>query len=198
MRSSSKLVAFLGVMSAVIFVVLLFETQVFAAILTISPCFLSLPIAVSLCIYGDWKKMFIGGTVLGVCSFIMSFMFPQFIVFANPLISVVPRVLFGIAAYGICKFVKYLFKSSNSCFLKEILPDSIAGITGAIVNTVLVVLALFIFNFTGLEDVLAMIISFNSLFEIISCAVFVPIITRTIRKYYKTNLSQENNNGDDK
>lgn len=185
-NGTTKLIAFSGIMGAVIFVVLLLETQVFASILPISPCFLSIPLAVSLSIWGDWKKMFIGGTIFGFCSFFMSFMFPSMIVFANPLISIVPRVILGITAYGTCAGIKRLTAKGKSKFLRNYLPDAVAGIVGAVTNTILVVTGLYIFKFTGIEDALTLIISFNALAEIICCAILVPIIAGVIRKYYKT------------
>ncbi|MCQ2387624.1 MAG: ECF transporter S component [Clostridia bacterium] len=181
MNKSAKTVAFLGVFGALIFVVLLLETQVFAAILPVSPCYLSLPLAISLCLYGDYKNMFIGGTILGLCSFIMSFMFPQFIMFANPLISVLPRLLLGIVAYFVCELAKIIFKKENK-FCKTV-PYVLAGIFGAITNTVLVVSGLFIFGFTGIETALASIISFNALIEIVCSAILVPIIVFSIKRY---------------
>ena len=190
-NGKSKTIAFLGVMSAVIFVVLLLETQVFSVILPISPCFLSLPLSISLCIWGGWKKMFIGGTIIGCCSFIMSFMFPQFIAFANPLISILPRVLFGIVAFGVYKGVKKITAKSENKFLNSILPDSIAGITGAVVNTVLVVTMLFLFKFTGIEDAIAVVLSVNAVTEIVCSAILVPIIAGTIRKYYRVDQKDE-------
>lgn len=183
MNTKSKTVAFFGVMTALIFVVLLLETQVFALILPVSPCFLSLPLAISISIYDDYKKMFIGGTILGLCSFIMAFMFPQFIVFANPLISILPRFLFGIVAFYVYKLLRSLTKNCKSKFMVKILPCSVAGICGAITNTVLVVLGLFLFKFTGIEDALATIISVNALLEIAFSAILVPVIVNTIQKY---------------
>ena len=83
-------VAFIGVMAALIFVVLTIETYVFIGILGINPAFLSLPLAIALCLYGDWKEEFVGGTIFGVCAFIISFMV-AYVPMYNPLISVLPR-----------------------------------------------------------------------------------------------------------
>lgn len=183
-NSKAKTVAFLGVIGALIFVVLLVETQVFAVILPVSPCFLSLPLAISLSVYGDYKKMFVGGTVLGVCSFIMSLMFPQFIVFLNPLVSILPRTIFGIVAFAVYKLVSKITKNGKSNFIKETLPLGLSGIFGAITNTVLVVTALYIFKFTGIEDAIATVLSVNALIETVCSCLLVPVIVKTIKKYF--------------
>ncbi len=183
MNTSAKRIAFFGVFGALIYVLLLLETQVLGTILPISPCFLSLPLAISLSVYGDYKNMFIGGTVLGVCSLLLSLIFPQFIVFLNPLISVLPRLILGIVAFGVCKLFKWIFKNSKSNFFKSVLPYSLSGMFGAITNTVLVVTMLFIFNFTGIEQAFQTIISFNALIEIISAIILVPVITKAIKIY---------------
>ncbi len=182
---SAKGIAFLGVMTALVYVVLYLETFVFSAILPISPCFLSLPLAISLSIFFNHKTMFIGGGILGCCSFILALIFPQFAVFLNPLISILPRLMIGVVAYFVMLFIKKLLKNAKSENLKTILPDCVAGIFGALTNTVLVVTMMFLFKFTGLEDAFATIISFNVLAELVCSAVFVPILARTIRKFLK-------------
>jgi uncharacterized membrane protein len=97
-KSSAQTIALAGVMSALVFVVLTLETLVFKYFIDPSPAFFSIPIALALSMYGDWKKSFLGGTILGMCSLILAFAI-GYITFYNPLISVLPRVIIGVVAY---------------------------------------------------------------------------------------------------
>ena len=181
MNSKAKTVAYLGVMTALVFVVLMLETYVFIAFINPSPAFLTIPIAISLSLRGKKSDMFVGGTILGVCSFILSFMLGV-VAFHNPLISILPRVLMGVVAYFINALFAKLFAKSNSNFLREILPLSLAGMFGVLTNTVLVLTMLSVFDFSGLSAVFETLITFNFLIEFVCGAVLVPILVKVIRK----------------
>ena len=106
-------IAFVGVMAALIFVLFLLEGAVLSP-LGMTACILSLPVSISLSIYDDWKKSFVGGTLLGVCSCIFCLIFASmFIVYANPLISVLPRFFIGITAYWTYFGLSKLFRKAK-------------------------------------------------------------------------------------
>lgn len=184
-KTTAGKIAYLGVMSALILGLLLIETQVLSGLLPVTPCYLSLPIAVAISIFtGKKSYFFIGGTIFGVISFILSFIFGQ-VWFSNPLISVLPRVLFGVTAGFTFLGLKKLTAKSNNAFLRKVLPCSVAGIVGAITNTVLVVSGFFIFGWQDLQTAIVTILSFNALIEIVCCALIVPVIVAVSRKYYR-------------
>ena len=108
-RNVSHTVAFIGVMTALMAVVLTLETYVFIYFIKPSPAFLSIPLFIALSMYGDWKRSFIGGTIFGCCSFVLSFVV-GYTVFYNPLISVLPRTIAGVAGYFILHGLMVLFK----------------------------------------------------------------------------------------
>lgn len=180
MKISTRAIAFFGVIGALCFVVLLLETQVFAAILPVSPCFLSLPLALSVCLMGDIKQSVGGGLVLGLCSLVLSLIFPQFLAFLNPLVSVLPRVLAGLAAYGAYRLFAKIFRKAGK-FFKDSFSLGVGGAVGAISNTVLVVFALYVFRFTGIEDALATVLSVNALIELVCSAMLVPLIVPAVK-----------------
>ncbi|MBQ7642883.1 MAG: hypothetical protein IJS67_03170 [Clostridia bacterium] len=181
MNSKAKIIAYLGVMTALIFTVLMLETYVFIFVIKPSPAFLTIPIAIALCLKGKKYDMFVGGTILGVTSFILSFIV-GYTPFYNPLISVLPRVLIGVAAYFVNLLVTGVFKNSKSAFVRETLPLSIAGMAGVLTNTVLVITMLALFDFSGISAVFTTILSFNFLIEFVGGAVLVPVVVKVIRK----------------
>lgn len=99
-KDKAHLIAFIGIMTALMFTVLMLETYVFIYFIKPSPAFLTIPLFIALSMYSDWKHSFIGGTIFGCCSFILSFIV-GYTVFYNPLISILPRTLTGVAAYWI-------------------------------------------------------------------------------------------------
>lgn len=182
--SKTKLIALIGVLSALIFVFLIVETQVLNGVLPVTPCYLSLPIAISISIFAKDKVMpFIGGTILGFCSFILSFVFGLSF-FMNPLISVLPRVIIGLTSSLIYVVLSKRLSGTKSVFLRKTFPASVAGIVGAVTNTVLVVTAFYIFGFQNLKEALLTILSFNALIEIVCSAILVPTIVMALRSVF--------------
>ena len=185
----TKIVALAGVMSALMFVVLLLETYVFIAFIKPSPAFLSIPIAISLSVYGNKKTMFLGGTVFGICSFVLSFIV-GYITFYNPLISVLPRVMMGIIAYFACTMILRLTKNSKNGFLKNVLPYSVGGLFGVLANTCLVLLSMSIFSGDPFIDTaIGVILGLNFSLELICAIILVPILVAAIKEYNDNNKS---------
>ncbi len=181
-NSKTKVIAFIGVMSALMFILLYLETYVFVALIPLAPpAVLSLSLAFTLCVFDDWKKMFIGGTILGCCSMLVAFAIAN-PVFIFPWISVLPRILAGMSAYGGTALIKKFTKNSQKKFAKEYLPYSVGAIFGTITNTVLVLGVMFAFKFIGIEDVVATFIAFNFPAEVIGSGILTPILTRVVKK----------------
>lgn len=181
-RNASHTVAFIGIMAALMAVVLTLETYVFIYFIKPSPAFLSIPLFISLSMYGDWKRSFIGGTVFGCCSFALSFIV-GYTVFYNPLISILPRTIAGVAGYFILHGLTVLFKGKS----KESVRALAAALT-VIVHTVLVLGAMEIFASSGafFDTVWQVIIGVNFLAEFICAMVLTPILVRVMKKYTKT------------
>ena len=192
-------VAFIGVMAALIFAVLTLETYVFIGLLGINPAFLSLPLAIALCMYDDWREEFVGGTIFGVCAFIISFMV-AYVPMYNPLISVLPRVLMGVAAYWIYHLFSYCvhrilekrekkgkpaLSRGRNIFLRETLPAAIGGLIGALTNTVLVLVMMALFGGDEFAIAFKVAIAFNSPIEMACCVILVPIYVRIMKRTLK-------------
>lgn len=184
-KDKAHLVAFIGVMSALMFVLFLLETAVLAPV-GMTACILSLPVAIALSIFDDWKSSFIGGTILGVCSCICCLFFTAFIQYANPLISILPRTILGITAYWTYFGLSKLFKKAKKIVIRESLPACIAGIVGSLTNTVLYLTAASLFLGGTFQDaintIVGVAIAIYFPIELCACAVLVPIYVRVIKK----------------
>ena len=181
-RSASHTVAFIGVMTALMAVVLTLETYVFIYFIKPSPAFLSIPLFIALSMYADWKRSFIGGTIFGCCSFVLSFVV-GYTVFYNPLISILPRTIAGVAGYFILHGLMVATKGKVMHVVR-----GVAAACTVLLHTVLVLAAMEIFASGGafFDTVWQVIIGVNFISEF-ACAIFLtPVLIRVMKKYTRT------------
>lgn len=181
-QSVSQTVAFIGVMTALMAVVLTLETYVFIYFIKPSPAFFSIPLFIALSMYADWKCSFIGGTIFGCCSFALSFLV-GFEAFYNPLISVLPRTITGVVGYFILHGLTVLTKGKA----KDIIRAIAAALT-VVLHTLLVLGAMEIFSAGGafFYNVWQTIIGLNFTLEFVCAILLVPIFIRVMKKFTKT------------
>lgn len=189
-------IAFVGVMSALMFVLFLLEGALSITV-GISTCVLSLPVAIALSIYGDWKKSFIGGTLLGVCSCIFCLIFGM-AVYANPLISILPRFFIGVTAYwGYFGFSK-LFRKAKHRYFRETLPASLGALAGTVTNSVLYILALNLFaggNLMGaFTQLLQVAVAIYFPVELAASFILVPLYVMALKKVSGRFVEKKNDN----
>ncbi len=192
-KDKAHFVAFVGVMAALIFVLFLLEGAVLSPV-GMTACILSLPVAIAVSIYDDWKKSFVGGTLLGVCSCIFCLVFSAFIKYANPLVSVLPRFCIGVTAYWTYFGLSKLFKKAKNRFVKEALPAAIAGIVGSLTNTVLYLLAVAVCDgraADALTVIMGVAVTIYFPIELVACAILVPIYVKALQKVSRTLLNKK-------
>ncbi len=177
-RTIAHTVAFIGVIAALMFVVLTMETYVFIYFIKPSPAFLSIPLFIALSMYGDWKHSFIGGTVFGFCSFLLSFIV-GYTVFYNPLVSILPRTLAGVGGYFILAGLSKLSKGTAEGVI-----IAVSAALTTLLHTVLVLGAMEIFVPGGafVDTVWQTIIGFNFIAECVCAVLLTPIFVKVIRK----------------
>ena len=182
-KDKAHFIAFIGVMTALMFTVLMLETYVFIFFIKPSPAFLTIPLFIALSMYGDWKHSFIGGTIFGCCSFILSFIV-GYTVFYNPLISILPRTLAGVAGYWIFYGLTMLAGKEK---VRQVLCAVSAGLT-VLLHTVFVLGAMQIFSTGGafFDTVWQVIIGVNFVAEFACAIVLTPILVKVIKKVTKT------------
>ncbi len=179
---TTKNIAIFGMLSALMFVFLLVETYVFTAFLgAFTPAILTLPLAIAISLCNGKKEIWVGGTIFGFCSFFLAVMISN-PVFINPLISILPRILIGVVAYLVFLLVSLIFKNSKNVFCRETLPLSVAGAFGILTNTVCTIFMMFLFKATGIEAVLAVVMSINFVAEIVGAIILVPVYVKVFKK----------------
>ena len=130
----------------------------------------------------------IGGLVLGLTWGLTSYFYAltlgtiEAMIFLNPMVSIVPRVLVGL-------IVSYTIMALDKVNMKEVLKYGLVAGIGTLSNTVLVLSSIFIFASEGVlsfnqafSTIITIIISTNGLLELFAAVIIVPAVVKAIRK----------------
>lgn len=136
------------------------------------------------------KTGLIIGTIWGMLSMLRAFMQPTpfNIVFLNPLISVLPRLLVGLISATVFKLLKDKFSKRTSYAIT-------AGI-GSLTNTVLVLGSIYLFaseayanalgiSETALLGALGTVVLTNGLIEVVASIIILPLLAVSLEKVLK-------------
>lgn len=144
--------------------------------------------------FGPMAGSIIGG-IWGLITFIRAFVWPTSpiatIVFVNPLVSILPRILIGVVAGLTFKFLKEKWASENFAMV-------VAAILGSLTNTILVLGQIYLFyrgqsqalyslNIHDLLPFLLGVIATNGVPEAILAGIISPLIARPLKKRLKNN-----------
>ena len=116
------------------------------------------PVLIAALVEGWWVGGFVG-LVFGVCSLIRAWESGAVgltLFFRNPLISVLPRILFPLGAYAVYLLLKKLFRDGQ---VRDQIAAGIAAAVGAVLNTVLVLGTLYLIYGAKLTELVNNMIS---------------------------------------
>jgi uncharacterized membrane protein len=131
-----------------------------------------------------WKAGAFLGFVWGFTCVLRAFTNPAWLLFTNPMISLVPRVCVGAVA-GL------VFSAVRSTKIGETAGAALAGAAATLTNTVLVLSAIYIFGgmiesyrafFELFKTILSTLIAVNGVIELIAAVLVTPIIYRALQK----------------
>lgn len=130
----------------------------------------------------DWKQALVAGIAFGLTSLVKASTMPGVdFFFVNPLISVLPRAIFGFLAGIVFHFIKKI----NNLLLKNVLTIISAGLLTAL-HTVMVLTMLYLFrnmlNSESFMSILQYVISLNAIIEIGASMVVTPIVITSMSK----------------
>lgn len=134
-----------------------------------------------------WQYGALLGGVWGLSCLVRALTNPLWIMFTNPLISVVPRILVGIVA-GL--MYKWISKTKLGCIGGSIF----AAVAGTLTNTVLVISAMYLFGgmikeyadvFETFKTIYMTIISLNGSVELAAAIILTPAICRPLQPRLK-------------
>lgn len=195
-QSKSYRITIRAILMAFIFVQGMVPFLGFIPIGFISLTIIHITVIVAAITLGTKDGMFVG-LVWGLTTMIRAWTMPttplDTLIFTNPLVSVLPRILVGLVAGFVFSF---LYKKTKSTFL----PTIVAATLGTLTNTILVlgsmgllytapVAAQYGTTANGLFAVLAVAVLTNGIPEVIGAIIITPMITKAI--FAATKLSPE-------
>ena len=195
--SRNRKLALTGALSALVIVLGITKLGLIPIGAVASISILQIPLIIAVMLAGLPSGLFVGA-VFGIMSLIQAAMSPSGAIdplFVNPLCSVLPRMLTGVAAWLIWSFLSKLPK------FPKILSAAITGLLSTVVHTLLVLGCLYIFKGADVREAMGGMgyfallgaVSFNAILEataatIVCAAVYTGIF---ISKNKKSKLSQE-------
>lgn len=164
-------IAIMGMLIALI-VIMTFTNIGYILLVPFSMTTIHIPVIIGAAYFGRKE-----GTLLGLVFGLSSFMFavthsglPEAVLYLNPIISVLPRVLVGLV-------VGLLADGLRKVNLKPALKYILLAITGTLTNTVLVLSAIWIFYSALVEGILKTTIDLGEQFNFSLLAFVVPILS---------------------
>ncbi|CAG9610685.1 ECF transporter S component [Pseudoneobacillus rhizosphaerae] len=185
-------IVLVGMLSAIIIIQTTIPFLGYIPIGPLSLTIIQVTVIIAAIVLGTKEGAIIGG-IWGFITFIRAFVAPTSliapIVFTNPLVSVLPRILIGVVA-------AYVFHRLLSGKLNETVRMSVAGVLGSLTNTVLVLGFIYLFyrepyaNFLKMDleqllPALLTIVATNGITEAILSGVFTPIISKPLLRMRK-------------
>ncbi|MGB6179229.1 ECF transporter S component [Carnobacterium sp.] len=183
-------ISILGILSAIILVQNFVPLLGYIPIPPLNPTIIHITVIVAALTLGTKDGMVIGG-VWGVSRLVKAFIAPtsplDLLLFTNPIISIVPRILVGfIAGYAF-----HLLKKKNG---KESIAMIISSVLASLTNTILVLFFIYIFykddyaaalniDVSTLAKALGAIVMTNGVAEAIAAGIIAPIVARPLKKF---------------
>ncbi len=177
-----------AILSALIIVMTVVPYTGYITVGVIEITTLHIVVALGACLLG-WKYGALLGGVWGVTCLLRAFTNPLWVMFTNPLISLVPRILVGLVGGAVFAALRKTRLSAFACAV-------IAAIAATLTNTVLVLGAIYAFGgmaesyaafFEMFKAAFTYIISVNGLIELAAAAVIVPVVYRAILPAWNRN-----------
>jgi len=201
-NSKAFQVAKYAVMMATIFVAMMLD-RVISLGLPISTAACVLLVTFSFCYLDNtWLTGIIVGALFGFVSFLKEFIFPSsvaaFPVYVWPLITILPRVAMGAAAFSVYRLMLLITKKMGNAYARQTLSMTVATLIGNAVNTVLFLLALNVckivahMDYTSLLIVIKGVILTNILPEYLISMILAPHIVLGVRRGLKLGVDGNN------
>ena len=189
-KNQTRRLVMLGIFTTLLIIQTFVPFMGYLPIPPLNPTIIHITVIVAAITMGTIDGMIVGG-IWGIIRMIKAFTLPasplDFLLWTNPLIAVLPRVLIGLFA-GL--FYHHVQSKKED---KSIFKISMSAIIGSFTNTIFVLFFIYLFygkeyaqalsiDYTRLAYFLGTIIVTNGVAEAISAAFIVPLISRPLLK----------------
>jgi uncharacterized membrane protein len=146
----------------------------------ISITLIHIPVIIGIILLDDWRYALVLGLAFGVSSFLRALIAPVAVfdlLFINPFVSILPRFFVGIVGHNVLQLVKR--------FKLQPLRAGLVAVAATLTNTVLVISALLIFNFSELGgfSIIGGLLLLHATVEIVLAVIVAIVIDRALKSY---------------
>ncbi|GHU71191.1 membrane protein [Clostridia bacterium] len=172
----TRAIAVAGMLLAVLLLFTFIPQIGYITIPPINPTTMHIPVLVGLMVEGLPVGMFLG-LAFGLTSFFRALFGVSLYVFQNPLVSIVPRVMFPLVAWLVTRALQSLTKRGA---MGEAVAMGIGSFCGSATNTLLVLPLISLIYGDALGKPIGLVMLTNGLPEAIIAAIVVPAITAAL------------------
>lgn len=182
-KNRTKWMTYNGLLAAIIVVMAMVPFLGFLTFGAVAIQLISIPVIIGGILFG-WKSATFLSLVFGLFSMFVAATRGGAgdLIFTNPLVSVLPRLLFGLSIVPIYNMVKGLVKNED-------LSAGITALLSTLVHSVVVIVALFIvlgiqtnsFN-TTFSSIIGALITVNVLVEALAAVIIVVPVVKALRR----------------
>ncbi|MFO8068558.1 MAG: ECF transporter S component [Alkalibacterium sp.] len=189
-RSKPHRIALLGILTAIILLQNFVPFLGNIPIPPLNPTIIHITVIVATLTMGTKDGMIIGG-IWGITRMVRAYTMPasplDLLLWTNPMIALVPRILIGLFTGWSYALFKRLFAKKDKLALAS------ASVVGSFTNTIFVLFFIYLFygesfaqaievDISNLAGALAVIVGTSGVAEAIAAAIIVPLITIPLRK----------------
>lgn len=189
-KNNTYRIAILGMLTAIILIQNFVPVMGYIPIPPLNPTIIHITVIIAAITLGYKDGMILGG-IWGVACIIRAFTFPttplDLLLFTNPVIAIVPRILVGLVA-------GYVYQILKRTAVKDTFAMIISAILGSLTNTILVLTFIYIFyrqeyaafvqvDVGSLLVVLGTVVITSGLAEAIAAAVIEPLVAKPLKHF---------------
>jgi len=181
--NKTRLISIGGLFMAIIIMMSLIPMLGYIQLPGVAITLIHIPVLIMAMSFKNWKLALVAGATFGVSSWFVAMTRPAGpldVIFQNPLVSVVPRILFALLAY-------LIYKELSKAMKNDYLACLIATIIACIFHTVAVLFMMYSFGQelfpNGFIDLLLLVAGSNGVIEVIIAAIIVPPVARALNKF---------------
>lgn len=200
-KTRSIKVTRLAMIAALVFLGILIDSIVTYG-LAVKIAVATIVVVITIAILCSFGEAVFAGFVFGVLSMLRALIMPSIIQamainnfwlsFANPIVSVLPRILIGLNVWAAFRVLKGMFGKAKAPFVSKTLPCSLSALVGVVTNTGFVMLAMLVMKYASgsqlaLWDFILTYFSINFLIELAVSVCIVPFLASGLvkTKYFK-------------
>ncbi|GEK90679.1 ECF transporter S component [Alkalibacterium kapii] len=189
-KSKSRRIALLGILTAIILIQNFVPFLGNIPIPPLNPTIIHITVIVATLTMSTTDGMIIGG-IWGITRMIRAYTMPatplDLMLWTNPMIALLPRILIGLFTGWGYAFFKRVFSNRDKLTLVG------ASVVGSFMNTIFVLLFIYLFygepyaqaidvDISNLAGALAVIVGTNGVAEAIAAGIIAPLVTIPLRK----------------